>query len=180
MAAADRDGRTGSAGRLPRLFLAVAIGVALGGAAVAPTARAQSADAEGFASDHTGDADKGRLLFGQCSSCHALGPKAANRTGPHLNELLGRKAGAVDGFAYSLPLTALGLRGLSWTEEALDIYLRRPEDLIDGTVMPHVGMPSAQERADLIAFLARETQAARSGGRAAEVVGGAPEGGAAH
>lgn len=117
---------------------------------------------DGFAAELKGDPARGRTVFQQCAACHDVGPRAKNKTGPHLNNLIGRPAAAVKGFAYSLPLTTLGLRGMTWSADALDIYLRRPEDLIDGTSMPHVGLAAAQARADLIAYL-RDPAAVRPG-----------------
>ena len=37
----------------------------------------------------------GEELFGRCAMCHEVGPEAKNRQGPHLNEVLGRRAGSV-------------------------------------------------------------------------------------
>lgn len=156
-------------------FLAVSVAVVAGPGArgeVEEGDRAGAAvsedEARAFASDRVGDATRGRLLFSQCSACHALGAKAEHRTGPHLTDILDRPAASAKGYPYSLPLAALGLRGMTWSAEALDIYLRRPSDLIQGTDMPHVGIVSAQDRADLIAFLSHPELGGRPGVSQAE------------
>jgi cytochrome c len=42
---------------------------------------------------------------------------------------------------------------LSWTPQTLDAYLADPQKLVPGNHMPYSGMPDAQERAALIAYL---------------------------
>jgi cytochrome c len=49
----------------------------------------------------------------------------------------------------------LAARGYgTWTKAALDAFLTSPEEFAPGTAMTFVGMPSAEERADVIAYLA--------------------------
>ena len=43
--------------------------------------------------------------------------------------------------------------GGKWDYEALNAYLYKPREHIKGTKMSFVGLASAQERADLIAYL---------------------------
>jgi len=100
-----------------------------------------------------GHIDAGARLFNRCKSCHAIGPDPAKKVGPHLNEILGRVAGSIEGFRYSRALTAAGDEGLVWTEETLDAFLLRPADLVRGTRMSFSGVRSEEDRAALIAFL---------------------------
>jgi cytochrome c len=94
-----------------------------------------------------GDADRGKALFERrCTGCHAID---ANREGPHLRGVFGRKAGAVPGFGYS---TALKNSGVTWNEDSLNKWLTDPDTMIPGNNMDfHV--IKANERADLVAFL---------------------------
>jgi cytochrome c len=71
---------------------------------------------------------------------------------PGLGGVVGRRAGSVDGFAYSDAMKAAGRRGLVWDEAALDRYLADPEAFVPGTDMPYQG-GSAAERAAVIAWL---------------------------
>lgn len=112
-------------------------------ALLAPDARAQL----------EGDAERGRAAFQICQSCHDIGAGAVNRTGPHLNGLLGRPAGQIDGFASSLPMTAAGLRGLVWDDVTLAAYLEDPQALVPMSDMPLIGVFNAQERSDLISYI---------------------------
>ncbi|MCI4664209.1 MAG: c-type cytochrome [Neomegalonema sp.] len=113
---------------------------------MAPPVRAQS------------DLDAGRRLFRACRSCHEIGRGAGHRMGPHLNGLIGRKAGALPDFPYSLPMTAAGLRGLVWTEKTLDAYIADPQRFIRGTIMPHVGFRKPADRRNLVAYIREASQ----------------------
>ena len=55
------------------------------------------------------DATKGQSVFNQCKACHML-DKAL--IGPPLKGVVGRKAGSVDGYAYSTLMKAAGDAGL--------------------------------------------------------------------
>ena len=45
--------------------------------------------------------ERGGKVFKKCKSCHIVGAGAKNRVGPHLNNIIGRSVGTVDGFKYS-------------------------------------------------------------------------------
>ena len=101
----------------------------------------------------TGDADRGAKIWQKCKSCHMVGKDAKNRTGPHLNELFGRRAGAIEGFNYSDDLAREGANGLVWTTEKLHIYLDNPKALVSQTRMNFRGLKDEADRTDLLAFL---------------------------
>jgi cytochrome c len=87
-------------------------------------------------------------VFNQCAVCHST--DGSSGTGPTLKGLFGRQAGSVPGFRYS---RAMRGAGIVWDAKALDDYLRSPQDLIPGNVMPFSGVPDSAERAGLIAYL---------------------------
>ena len=97
----------------------------------------------------TGDAASGKSSFGQCRTCHVIDP-GMNRLGPSLAEIVGREAGAVAGFNYS---EATANSGITWTEEKLYQFLEKPARVIPKTKMFYAGMPDAQARANVIAYL---------------------------
>lgn len=97
-----------------------------------------------------GDAAKGEAVFKKCSSCHHLDGKDA--TGPHLNGVVGRNHAAAAGFGYSEAMAAKAAE--PWTPEALFAFLENPKKAIPGTKMAFNGLPKAEDRANLIAFLA--------------------------
>jgi cytochrome c len=95
------------------------------------------------------DADpvRGKTVFGQCSGCHAT--TSENKVGPPLAGVFGRTAGTLSGFRYS---KAMAGSGTVWNEQTLDAFLAAPGKTLPGTSMP-VALSSAQDRADVIAYL---------------------------
>jgi cytochrome c len=100
-----------------------------------------------------GDPARGEQLYARCQACHAL---AYDRVGPRHCGLLGRRAGSVPGFGYS---AAMMQSGIVWTAKALDRFLAAPLGVVPGTTMTYAGVADPKERADLIAFLKRESAA---------------------
>ena len=50
-----------------------------------------------------------------------------------------------------------GAKGIVWTPENLDKYLTNPKAMVPGNKMAFPGLPVAQDRADVIAYLATQT-----------------------
>lgn len=103
---------------------------------------------------------RGQKLFGACKACHEIGVGARHKVGPHLDGVIGRIAGSIEGFRYSSALKAAGEGGLTWTTEKLDGYLEKPKDFVPGNRMSFRGMPEKSDRDDLIAFLESQDPAA--------------------
>jgi cytochrome c len=98
-----------------------------------------------------GGATRGEQLYeSRCMACHSLD---ANRVGPMHRGVYGRKAGSVPDFAYSVALTS---SPIVWSDTTLNRWLTDPEALIPGQRM-NIRVLSADDRADLIAFLRRES-----------------------
>lgn len=101
------------------------------------------------------DADMaGERLFTQCKTCHEVGEGARHKIGPHLDGIIGRVAGSLDGFKYSTAMRQAGADGLVWDEKALDSYLEKPRDFIRGNRMSYRGMSDPDDRSVLIEWLA--------------------------
>jgi cytochrome c len=97
--------------------------------------------------DGDGDAARGKAVFEKrCIGCHAL---EADREGPRLAGVYGRKAGNVAGFNYS---TGLKNSGITWNDAALERWLSDPDLVVKDNNMS-IGVPKAEERRDLIAYL---------------------------
>ena len=105
------------------------------------------------ASAHAQDAANGEQVFKKCRACHMIGPDAQNRVGPVLNDLIGRKAGMIDGFNYSDANKEAGAKGLVWTEDVLFAYLQKPMAFMPGTKMAFPGLSGDADRKDVIAYL---------------------------
>jgi cytochrome c len=99
------------------------------------------------------DASKGEAVFKRCRACHAIGPAAANKTGPALTGIVGRKAASVPGFNYSEAMKQAAASGLVWTEPKLAQYLESPDTFLPQGVMAFSGVKTPGELQDLIAFL---------------------------
>ncbi|UPJ48537.1 cytochrome c family protein [Bradyrhizobium sp. 200] len=95
------------------------------------------------------DAEHGKSVFGACAACHAT--DHANRVGPGLEGIIGRKAGTVPGFRYS---NAMKNSGIVWDDKWLNAYLESPQKAVPGNRMPYPGLKDATDRADLVAYLA--------------------------
>jgi cytochrome c len=93
------------------------------------------------------DADAGKAVFNKCKACHQVDK---NGVGPHLGQVVGRKAASVEGFKYS---PALEKSGLTWDEATLDKWLQGPSKLVPGTKMIFPGIKDETDRANLIAYL---------------------------
>ena len=98
---------------------------------------------------HAQDAEHGKTIFKTCAACHAT--DHANRVGPGLAEIIGRKAGMVPGFSYS---DAMKKSGIVWDAKILDAYLESPQKVVPGNRMPYAGLKDPTNRADLVAYLA--------------------------
>jgi cytochrome c len=98
-----------------------------------------------------GDAIRGQVLYKtMCMSCHSID---YNGVGPAHKGVFGRKAGSAAGYSYS---PAVKSSPIVWDEKTLEQWLTNPEKLIPGQKMGYM-VPSAQDRADLIAYLQQES-----------------------
>jgi cytochrome c oxidase assembly protein Cox11 len=105
------------------------------------------------------DAVRGGQLFAErCAACHAVD---ANKAGPMLGGVVGRKAGSAAGYKYS---PALLSADLTWSADSLDQWLADPGKFIAGVKMP-VRVLDASTRRDIIAYL--ETESHKSSDRSA-------------
>ncbi len=97
----------------------------------------------------TGNAANGKQVFAQCRMCHVT-DAGVNKIGPSLHDIIGRTAGTAPGYTYS---AANAGAGFVWTKEKLFQFLEKPTRVIPQTKMIYAGLPDAQKRADLIAYL---------------------------
>lgn len=109
----------------------------------------------GFLADADTMSNGERQFMRKCSICHTLTPGSARRAGPSLYDLFGRQAGTVEDYSYS---DALNGSEIVWDEDTIDaLFDIGPEHYIPGTKMPMQRITGAQDRADLVAYLRRET-----------------------
>ena len=106
------------------------------------------------AGNETAAADAAPAAFAQCGVCHKVEKDGGNGVGPNLHGIVGRKAGTLAGFSYSPGMTA---SGLTWDEATLDTYLADPRAKVPGTKMSFAGEKDAAKRAEIIAWLKKNS-----------------------
>ncbi len=100
------------------------------------------------------DAGRGAEVFRTCSACHTVGRGGADVDGPNLYAVVGaRVAGRRPRYGYT---QALRDAGGTWTAARLDAWLTDPAAFAPGTAMHFPGLPDAEERADVVAYLASQ------------------------
>jgi cytochrome c len=96
-------------------------------------------------------AERGERTFNQqCKACHTVDKGAANTIGPNLFGVVGRKAGAVEGFAYSEPMKK---SGITWDDASLGEYLKDPAAKVPHGKMAFAGIKQPAPLGDVIAYL---------------------------
>jgi cytochrome c len=118
-----------------------------GGAAAAPTVE----ELPDFASAiPAANVAAGQETAQRCLQCHVWDKGGPNKIGPDLWGIIGRKRASHPGFDYSSAMTA---KGGTWTYDEIFRFLRSPGRYIPGTKMSFIGLPRAQDRLNLIAFM---------------------------
>lgn len=114
-----------------------------------------------------GDVAQGEKDFAKCKACHAIvSPDGeeivkGGKTGPNLWGVIGRAAGADEGFKrYSDELVQLGADGFVWTEEEIAAYTPNAGEWLAGKlgldkVRTAMTPQRVKEPADVAAYLAQ-------------------------
>jgi len=100
-----------------------------------------------FASVNAAD---GSAVFKKCTACHSIAEGGANKIGPALWGVLGRKSGSFPDYKYS---KAMAAHGKVWSFEEMNGFLIKPKDWIKGTKMSFAGLKNAKERAAVILYM---------------------------
>jgi len=123
---------------MPPLHVSAWSAAALALIAFVPSARAQ---------------DAGESVFKKyCAVCHSV-EAGANKIGPSLHGIVGRKAGTAPNYSYT---DANKNSGITWDEATLDEYLVDPRKKIPGTKMLFAGLKNPDDRKAVIAYLAKQ------------------------
>lgn len=114
-----------------------------------------------------GDAAKGEKAFKKCKSCHMIVTDAGDtivkggKTGPNLYGVIGRAAGAQEGFKYSSAINGAAEAGLVWTEEGLAEFVVDPSAYLEaqgGSGRSKMSFKLKKGGEDVAAYLASLTQ----------------------
>ena len=104
-----------------------------------------------FASTSAAD---GAKVFKKCAACHSIAQGGANKIGPALWGVLGRKSGSASGYKYS---KAMAAHGKNWSFEEMNGFLIKPKEWIKGTKMSFAGLKNAKDRAAVILYMNENT-----------------------
>jgi cytochrome c len=102
------------------------------------------------------DPDRGQKIAQKCMVCHSFPKGAAARVGPNLWGIIDNKRAHMAGFNYS---DAVAHLGGTWTVQNIARFIFKPKAFIPGTKMGFGGLPDPQARADVLAFLNKESDA---------------------
>ena len=97
-----------------------------------------------------GDIESGKKIFKKCAACHSINSGGANKIGPALYNVVGRKVGGVADYKYS---KALASYDKEWTFEELNGFLKKPASYLKGTKMSYAGLRKEKDRASIIKYL---------------------------
>ena len=97
------------------------------------------------------ESDDGKVAYNNaCRTCHSFKPDD-NRLGPTLHGIVGRKAGSIEGFAFSPSMKG---SGITWDAATLDKFISDPNQVVSGNKMqPFGGIADAGERKKIIDYL---------------------------
>ncbi len=100
--------------------------------------------------------DHGAEVFRACVACHTLNAEQANKAGPTLAGIFGRRIATLPGYNFSEGLKRLDI---VWTPETVSkLFEIGPSAYTPGTKMPEQRIGSEQDRAALVQFLERATR----------------------
>jgi cytochrome c len=98
------------------------------------------------------DPAEGAKIAKKCMTCHTFDQGGANKIGPHLYGVIGRDIASVEGFGYSGALTELPG---AWDFDKINHFITDPKAFAPGTKMSFAGLKKAEDRADVLAFIAK-------------------------
>src|SRR5437588_9043911 len=97
------------------------------------------------------DPKHGETVAKVCLQCHTFGKGEANKIGPNLFGIMAENIAGVPNYQFSQALAAH--KGEKWDPDKLNVWLFKPQEYAKGTKMTFPGLPKAQDRADVIAYL---------------------------
>jgi cytochrome c len=102
------------------------------------------------------DLAKGEETAKKCAQCHNWEKGSGTKVGPTLYGVIGRARASVAGFGYSDALKGLGG---TWTPQEIGNFIYKPAAYAPGTKMGFAGLPKTEDRADVIAYLNKQSDA---------------------
>ena len=124
-----------------------------GGEAAAPAEAAAAPEKPQPIDMAKADPKHGEQIAKVCLQCHTFGKGEPNKIGPNLFGVVGdnENIATVPGYTFSSAL--LADKDKKWDPDELNVWLWKPQVFAHGTKMTFAGLPKAQDRADVIAYL---------------------------
>ena len=101
------------------------------------------------------NSEAGQNAAKACGACHNFAKGAGAKVGPDLYGVVDRTIGSEPGFSYSSALQQH--KSEKWTFQNLYEWIKNPKAFIPGNNMGFAGIKNPQERANIIAFLDKQS-----------------------
>ncbi|MCH9844006.1 MAG: c-type cytochrome [Alphaproteobacteria bacterium] len=95
-----------------------------------------------------------KIFIQKCAACHSFDAED-DMMGPHLKNIIGRKAGSLKGMQYS---PAMKKSGIIWNRKSLNQFIKNPAKLIPNNKMSVVGINKLAQRKALIDYLIQQSK----------------------
>jgi cytochrome c len=100
------------------------------------------------------DPKKGEAIFKKCEACHDGTKGGPNKVGPNLWGVVGRPIASHPGYSYSAAMKKFSDDSKKhWDYQLISEFITSPRKEVPGTAMGFAGLPEAQDRADVLAYL---------------------------
>jgi cytochrome c len=100
------------------------------------------------------DPAKGADIAKKCAACHSFDKGGANKVGPNLYGVIGGSRAHEASYQYSDAMKKLGG---TWTPQEIAAFIFNPKQYLPGTKMGFAGLAKPEERADVIAYLNKQS-----------------------
>lgn len=103
---------------------------------------------------HEAQVTAGAKIFSfRCAACHTMSADDTSTAafGPHLEGIVGRQAGSVEGYDYEFDL--MREQAFVWDKERLEAWLEKPQEMVPGMCLPYFGLRRESDRAALITYM---------------------------
>jgi cytochrome c len=97
------------------------------------------------------DPAHGQQVAKVCLQCHTFEKGGANKIGPNLFGMMEENIASVPNYQFSSALAQH--KSEKWDPDKLNVWLYKPQQFAKGTKMSFPGLPKAQDRADVVAYL---------------------------
>ena len=97
------------------------------------------------------DPKRGEQIAKVCVQCHSFDKGGPNKIGPNLFGAMDENIATIPGYTFSSALSAH--KDKKWTPDELNVWLWKPQQFARGTKMSFAGLPKAQDRGDVVAYM---------------------------